>query len=152
MQLQLVSADLVGVQTGWRVTLAWPDHDRNAISVNISIPASLTVTAVDFPSSVTVDIPVVPRVTITNGGTQDSGAFLIRWSLDAGRGRLVTLDEHPDREQRRGRDRVDGPADLVHPPQQAVPRPAADQDRQPPTSASPGPRTSSGWASGPGTS
>ena len=93
MQLQLVAADLTGVAAGYRIELAWPDHDRNAISVNISTPAHLEALALDMPATVTVNQAVVPRLTVRNSGTVDSGTFTIKWTPDTATGRVVTQSE-----------------------------------------------------------
>ncbi len=73
--------------------VVWANRDRNFISLNLSAPASLTVGAFSFPGSITVNQPVVPRITVSNSGTVDSGAFTISWTPDSTRGRIVTKTE-----------------------------------------------------------
>jgi len=93
MELQLVVPDFAQIGPSYRVGVVWPNHDRNFIVVNLSAPASLKVAGFAFPSGIIVNQPVVPRITVSNSGTVDSGAFTISWTPDSTRGRVVTKTE-----------------------------------------------------------
>jgi hypothetical protein len=92
MQLQLVAADFVAPAA--RVGLAWPNGDRNFISVGTSAPAHLDLLDFQVPATITVNQPVVARLTIKNTGTTDSGRFEINWSPNVSKLGVVSLSVH----------------------------------------------------------